>query len=168
MFFPFPPPRKGFFPEKKRRTYKMPALFTQQKADFSAYVEKSACCLLILHTESAPAASALDGAILLTRVTRRSPLVGRLTFSQGSSCNGGVSSQRRFAASDAFLHSQCRSRGVYPRFFCTAAWPRGGVAAGGYTGSTGHIHILFYYRGHAAQSQVLVPLFVLGRICGGV
>lgn len=49
----------------------MPALFSQQKADSSTGVEKSACFVLVLHTESAPAATALDDAILLTRAAEQ-------------------------------------------------------------------------------------------------
>lgn len=50
----------------------MPALFTQQKADLPTEVENQRASVLVLHTESAPAAMALDDAILLTRATEQS------------------------------------------------------------------------------------------------
>ena len=109
---------------------KMPTHFSQKKADLSTKIwknQRAVCSYCIRRVR--PLHMALDGAILLTRAAKRcrfplSPYLLTDGYLQWRSFLPAAN----FAASDAFLRSQCRSRRVCPHFFFTAACPRRGAA----------------------------------------
>lgn len=140
----------------------MPAHFSQKKADLSTKIwknQRAVCSYCIRRVR--PLHMALDGAILLTRAAKRcrfplSPYLLTDGYLQWRSFLPAAN----FAASDAFLRSQCRSRGVCPHFFFTAACPRrGAVGQRLHRINRPYILIQVYYKGTEGVKSTPARLF---------
>lgn len=78
--------------------------------------EKSSVPPLRLYMRRVGPLQFIAGAVFLTRAAELPLLVGHLTFSQDTALQWRISPSGFSAASDAFLRTQCPSRGVYPHF----------------------------------------------------